>query len=98
RVVRERLAERDVEGQRRLLSAGQVVARPQDAREDAHDFLAPRLEAADDDADARAAFFQARTRPFGRGFQLIFCRREGPAERRTLGCFRLDLDELEMPQ
>ncbi len=98
RVVRERLAERDVEGQRRLLRARQVVARPQDAREDAHHFLAPRLEPGDDDADARAAFFQARTRPFGGAFQLFFCRREGRTEGRTLDCFRLDLDELEMPQ
>src|SRR5207245_1359736 len=83
---------------RRLLRAGQVVARLQNAREDAHDLLAPRLETGDDDADVRAAFFEARARPSGGGFQLLFCRGEGRTERRTLDCFRLDLDELEMPQ
>src|SRR5438132_241122 len=65
---------------------------------DAHDLLAPRLEPGDDDADVRAAFFEARARPSGGALQLFFRRREGRAERRTLDRFRLDLDELEMPQ
>ena len=76
RIGAEGPAERDVERQRRLCLARQVVAGLHHAREDARHFLPALAELGDDDADALLAFLEPRPRPLRRRFELLLRRGE----------------------
>ena len=70
RIVGERRAERQVEGQRALRLARQVVRRMQGAREHARDFLPALAELRHHHADAPRAGLELRARPLRGGFEL----------------------------